>query len=320
VRDAIIGKCLTGRARFASWRRGLFLTSLVCALGMAPLPQRPLADTAFWCPMHPEIRGSSSSETCSRCGMTLVPVTPAAYGRYDLDVDLRPPVVRAGRDVKVRFRARARDSGQIVRDYAVVHERRFHLFVVGHDLNYFAHVHPDWHQDGTLDVTLRLPKPGVYRLLADFVPSDAPPQWIEKTIVTSDYEGTLASAAAALHADLSPKLIDGVRVTLGVSPTPVAGREQPLVFDLADAVTGAPISDLELYLGASGHLLTVSEDVTDAAHSHPIVDAASLRGPKVVFQVVFPRKGLYRVWAQFQRAGRIVTVHFTIPVTADDAA
>jgi hypothetical protein len=29
-----------------------------------------------------------------------------------------------------------------VRDFALVHERVFHLFVVGRDLEYFAHVHP----------------------------------------------------------------------------------------------------------------------------------------------------------------------------------
>lgn len=145
------------------------------AFGSVPKAQSQPAETPFWCPMHPEVRGSSSSDTCRRCGMALVPVTSAAYGSYDLDVEMRPRVVRAWQSVKARFLVRQRNSGKVVREYSVVHERPFHLFVVSHDLTYFAHVHPEQHLDGSLEVTLQLPKPGVYRLLTDFVPLDAAP-------------------------------------------------------------------------------------------------------------------------------------------------
>ena len=209
-----------------------------------------------------------------------------------MDVEWRPRVVRAQRDVKARFLVRQRDSGKLVRGYTVVHERPFHLFVVSHDLTYFAHVHPALLRDGSLELTLRLPKPGVYRLLADFVPTNAAPQWIEKTIVTADYNGTIADAAAALEPDLADKVEAGIRVSLGMSP-PVAGREQLIAFDLADDRTRAPIDDLQPYLGASGHLLIVSEDIADAAHSHPVAGVSTARGPQVVFQVLFARAGLY---------------------------
>ena len=303
----------TRRARPTLWGRCLLIQAAIIVAGSISTAQLSPPETPFWCPMHPEIRGSSSRETCPRCGMALVPVTPATYGKYDMDVELRPRVVRAQRDVKARFLVRQRDSGKVVRGYAVVHERPFHLFVVSHDLTYFAHVHPAPRRDGSLELTLRLPKPGVYRLLADFVPTDAAPQWIEKTIVTADYNGTIADAAAALEPDLADKVEAGIRVSLGMSP-PVAGREQLIAFDLADDRTRAPIDDLQPYLGASGHLLIVSEDIADAAHSHPVAGVSTARGPQVVFQVLFARAGLYRVWAQFQRAGRVVTVPFTIPV------
>jgi Heavy metal binding domain len=273
---------------------------------------------AFWCPMHSHVRGNEG-DTCRLCGMALVPVTSAIYGNFDLDLETRPRVVRAGQQVKYRFLVRQRDSRSVVRTYSTVHERPFHLFVVSHDLTYFVHLHPDQQRDSSFEAVIPLPKPGAYRLLADFVPAGAAPQWLEKTIVTSDYRGTLTGSAAALDADLADKIDGGLRVRLGMSP-PAAGREQLMSFDLTDAETAAPIVDLEPYLGASGHLLIVSQDIVDAAHSHPVAEVSTARGPTVVFQVLFPRAGLYRVWGQFQRAGRVITVSFTVPVSPSDGA
>ena len=44
-------------------------------------------------------------------------------------------------------------------------------------------------------------------------------------------------------------------------------------------------------------------------------ELSSASGPTIVFQVMFPRSGMYRVWVQFQRHGRVVTAPFTVRVT-----
>ncbi|HEX9918362.1 MAG TPA: hypothetical protein VGA87_04295, partial [Pyrinomonadaceae bacterium] len=45
------------------------------------------------------------------------------------------------------------------------------------------------------------------------------------------------------------------------------------------------------------------------------VEHATLRGgPAVEFGAMFPEAGLYRIWTQFQRGGRVSTVSFTIEV------
>ena len=38
-------------------------------------------------------------------------------------------------------------------------------------------------------------------------------------------------------------------------------------------------------------------------------------GPDIVFEAVFPRPGLYKLWAQFQRGGRVAVVSYTLPVS-----
>ena len=64
-----------------------------------------------------------------------------------------------------------------VRRFELVHERVLHLFsFVSRDLEYFAHVHPKLHADGTLDVDAELPRAGVYEMIAHFLPVGGPPQ------------------------------------------------------------------------------------------------------------------------------------------------
>jgi hypothetical protein len=76
---------------------------------------------------------------------------------------------------------------------------------------------------------------------------------------------------------------------------------------------------LQPYLGAWGHTLILSEDGRDYIHSHPTalipdgVDRSTLSGgPEVVFAAFIPRAGNYRIWSQFQRQGKLITVVYTI--------
>jgi hypothetical protein len=268
----------------------------------------------YMCPMHPDVRGKAGS-TCPRCGMRLVP-TSADYTPYRLDLDLTPRALRPNAPGRVRFFVRTANGRSIVRHFEEVHERIFHLFVVGRDLEYFAHIHPVLRPNGALDVDIAVPRPGPYQLIADFVPQGGAPQLVQRAFVTAGYTGPL-SAVPPVGPDLADKTDGDVRVHL-TPPDPRARREQLLTFELVDPVSGTPIADLEPFLGASGHLLVVSADFGVVFHSHPVAEVSSLHGPTVVFQVLLPRAGTYRLWAQFQRAGRVATVSFTVPIQSVD--
>jgi len=262
----------------------------------------------YWCPMHPDVRGEAGAK-CPLCGMALVP-GPAALDAYWLDLaDGVPPPV-AGRAQRLRFVVRDPRTGAAVRSFTLLHERLLHLFVVSHDLSFFTHVHPEIERDGTFEQTITLPHAGAYRLIADFAPEGGAPQLLQKTIVTAGYRGSLR-AGAPPPVDTGDKTVDGTRVRF-VASDPIAGREQLLTFEIADASTGKPIADLEPFLGAPGHLLIVGSDLLTAAHSHPVAELSGNNGPDVVFQVLFPRTGVYRLWVQFQRHGRVTTAPFTV--------
>ena len=84
-----------------------------------------------------------------------------------------------------------------------------------------------------------------------------------------------------------------------------------LRFRFTDASSGATIADLEPYLGASGHLLIVSTDLTHAIHAHP---ESLTPGPDINFGAEFPVAGLYKLWVQVQRKGKVFTAPFVVRI------
>src|SRR5688572_27308394 len=140
--------------------------------------------------MHAEI-GQAAPSTCPVCGMALVAVDDERTAPYLLDLSVAPPSVPPGRPLALRFVVRDPMSREVVRELAVVHERPFHLFLVSADLAWFDHVHPVQQSDGGFLVELRLPRAGRYQLIADFTPVGAPPQLVQRALVTEGWRGPL---------------------------------------------------------------------------------------------------------------------------------
>jgi hypothetical protein len=201
------------------------------------------------------------------------------------------------------------ESAEPVSAFITVHERPFHLFVVGRTLEYFAHLHPGPAGPGAFEVAHDLP-PGEYMLIADFLPREGSAQTLQRAIATPGYRGPLVPAPVELPEESPERTIDGVRVRLDTARL-AAGKYAELTVIVTDASTGEPLRDLEPYLGAAAHMLIVSADLTQAIHGHPEAQAP---GPSVRFAPLLPVGGSYKLWVQFQRKGRVVTVPFHIRV------
>jgi hypothetical protein len=253
--------------------------------------------------------------------MALLAGDPFETREYELDFDTSPPAVKAGVPFSMIFTVRHPRSGTLIKDFAIVHDRPYHLFVVSQDMTSFQHVHPVGRPDGSWSVEVTLPKPGYYRVLSDFLPTGGSPQFLGRTLVTSDFDGDLLSQAARLQTDeLLRKTVDGITAEVKLDPPKlIAGRNGHLAFTLTDAVTGTGVTDLQPYLGAFGHTLVLSEDLVDYVHSHPTEDPESdisrgLGGPRISFEGYMPRAGRYRAWTQFLRNGQLTTFSFTFTV------
>jgi Heavy metal binding domain len=279
----------------------------------------------YTCLMHPEIHQAQEG-VCPKCGMPLSTVKPSVRGAYRLDVVSSPPAPKAGDRVRLHFVVSHPETGARVRDYVLNHEKLFHLFIVSADMNEYQHIHPQLEPDGSFKVETTLPRNGLYKLHSDFFPTGGTLQVLHRELATAGYRHartTNASARAALVADTSfTKTVEGMKISLDWGGGELsAGSFVRLKYALTDAQTGAPVTDLEPYLGAWGHTLILNADQSDYLHSHPTetlpegVPRAGLRGgPEVEFGAMFPAAGLYRIWTQFQRGGRVATVSFTVRV------
>jgi Heavy metal binding domain len=258
----------------------------------------------FWCPMHPHVR-SPGPQTCPICSMALVPIAPPRAGQYRLEVT-QVPAHRGGGIRALKLRIRDPDSHAEVQMFAEAHERLLHLFIIGRDLRSFAHEHPRRTIDG-FELAVDLP-PGAYMLIADFLPGGGYPQMVHRAIVTPGFRAS-AFDTVPLKEDVAEKAVDGMRVQMKVEPS----RGHPaaiLRFRLTDEADAA-ITDLEPYLGSAGHLLVVSPDLTQSIHAHP--DALG-SGPELAFNVEFPEAGIYKLWVQMQRRGKVSAVPFVVRI------
>ena len=255
----------------------------------------------FWCPMHPDERAAARGR-CSICGMALVRMPAASFATYPVDLRVTPTLTGARLRLSVLHPA----TRLAVRKFTVVHERPLHLFLVGDGLEYFAHEHPVLQPDGVFMLDVSLPKPGPYMAIAEFLPEGGTPQTFQQAFTTGDPFSRAANPAV----DTAPKVVDGMRVSLDASKA-AAGDAKALIFRVEDAASGAAVTDLQPYLGASAHLLVVPFDLTEAIHGHPTEDGP---GPALSFAPLLPRAGRYKIWLQVQRNGTVSTVPFVVDI------
>lgn len=276
----------------------------------------------YTCLMHPDIHQAQEG-VCPKCGMPLVSLHPTVTGAYQLALTATPRSPQIGETVRLRFVIANPQTGARVKRFVLNHEKLFHLFLVSQDMTDYQHIHPQFAPDGSFTIETTLQRAGRYKLHADFFPVDGTPQIIHRELVTAGY-GRVPAAPARLTPDATlTKTFAGltVNLVLGDGSAPQAGAYVPLKYHLTDAQTGAPVTDLEPYLGAWGHTLILNADQSEYLHSHPTEmlpdgeERAGLHGgPDVEFAAMFPAAGDYRIWTQFQRGGKVITASFTIRV------
>jgi len=228
-------------------------------------------------------------------------------GGSALMVHAEPADFQAGEPVALTLMIH-RPDGSMVNDFETVHEKKVHLIIVREGLDEFAHIHPELDNTGNMRATFSFPVGGRYLLYADHKPSG----------------GRQATAVAEVNVPgdaptprkLSPNVpgtVKGGNITAKVSVDNArSGGETKIAFSLADS-EGKPVTDLQPYLGAMGHLVVISADGKRYVHAHPL--NADRTTPSVVeFEAHFTASGLYKGWGQFRRQDKVDTVPFVIRV------
>ncbi|MEV7329439.1 hypothetical protein [Micromonospora sp. NPDC093244] len=197
-------------------------------------------------------------------------------------------------------------DGRPVTSYDVAHDKRMHLIVARRDLSGFRHVHPDLTSDGTWRVATPLAGPGQWRAFADFTPTGGEPLTLGVDVTVP---GELTERP--LPAPATSTSVDGYTVTLAGEPQP--GRTSPLTLTVSR--DGQPVTDLEPYLGAYGHLVALRRGDLAYLHVHPDGtpgDGRTRPGPGVTFLAEVPSAGTYRLYLDFRHGGAVHTAEFTV--------
>ena len=314
-----------------------------------PPPSRFDVDpTAIYtCPMHLNYRASKLGK-CPKCGMELVSADPGIAEEFDLKMVATPKSPRPGQPVKLNFTVFNPRTGAMVKEFGLMHDRLFHLFLISQDLEDFQHIHPRRQLDGSFEIEAVLNRPGLYKVYTDIYPLEGAPQVLQTHLATTGWKGDLIAGQARLRPDMTTvktstgKMVSQenaeifgavyealekqpagpIKVEMSSDPAElIAGQTATLKYKLTDARSGEPVTDLIPYLSAWGHMLVLSEDQDKVLHSHPEeqVDLESevntqRGGSELSFDIFFPAPGKYRVWTQFLRGRQVFTVSFDVAV------
>jgi hypothetical protein len=247
----------------------------------------------------------AAQSTTGTSGGELPPGLSAADHGYVLK-PLRTSV-NAGEQQPFQFTIGTADGGTVTK-FDVEHEKRLHLVLVRRDGSGFQHVHPEMAADGTWSVPLTLPSAGSYRVFADFKPENG-----TKTTLGTDIQVSGVYEPQQYETDSREFTVDGYTVRLDGDLEP--GAESLVTTTVTK--DGKPVTDLQPYLGANGHLVALRSADLAYLHVHPM-DAPGA-GPEVKFMVEVPTSGRYRLFLDFQHGGEVRTAEFTLATTGTAA-
>lgn len=238
-------------------------------------------------------------------------------------------------------------GGSRVVQFDPVHTQTMHMIVVSEDLEDFLHLHPTLQPQGDLEAgaTLSLPQP--YGVFLEYQPTGAKEQLTRVRLSPAGAHAAKPAwnlAAAFFGSGTKTLHKDGTWIRLRAAPNarPLvrAGVTAHLLLELRDA-SGGPANVTD-YLGMPGHAIALSPDLAHFFHLHgtrggaPVGGAmtgmsgggmsgmsgmshssaaTTFAGPTsddLTFDITLPEPGPYKVFFQFQRAGRVVTAPFIV--------
>ncbi len=251
--------------------------------------------------------GAGETSASSEDAVALPGGLMVSEGGYTLA--LQDSVAQPGRGREISFRIEGPDGP--VTSYDVEHEKRLHFIAVRRDFSGFQHVHPELLDDGTWTTDLDL-TPGQWRVFADFKPTGG-----EALTLGADLSVPGRMDFVVLGETTRTATVDGYTVEL--TGDLVAGEHSML--KLRVARDGRPVTDLQPYLGAYGHLVALRGGDLAYLHVHPDGEPGDEKtepGPEVEFGAEVPSDGEYHLYLDFKHDGVVRTAQFQLDAQAGD--
>ncbi|WP_269526637.1 hypothetical protein [Coraliomargarita parva] len=195
-------------------------------------------------------------------------------------------------------------------ELALTHTKKMHVMVIDPAMEDYHHVHPEPEGlNGRYHFSFTPQRAGTYRVFTEIVPV----QTRRQLIATGEIEVNGLPSEPRFERN-TESIIDGVRFRLGGVPERLkTGRDYRFSLEMA-AADGGPI-ELEMIMGAKGHMVAFDQAGRGFAHMHPedsVLGAANSDDLAFLFNV--PNPGWYRLFAQIQVNGHDMYGHFDLLV------
>ncbi|MDO3012721.1 heavy-metal-associated domain-containing protein [Mycobacteroides abscessus subsp. abscessus] len=257
---------------------------------------------------HSPHGSSSGGSAAGLAGLSL------SQGGYVLSAVSAPATAKTNGDLRFQIDTA---SGAPLTKFATTHDKDLHLIVVRSDGSGFRHVHPTLDAaTGTWSVPWQWQAAGTYRVFADFQPADVPDA--PKLTLTRAVDIAGAFTPVDPGAVRTVDQVGGFTVTLDGALA--AGSAQ----ELTATVTrdGNPVTSLQPYLGAFGHLVALRDGDLAYLHIHPEgaePTPGQAGGPVIAFAAEAPTPGKYLLYLDFQVDGTVHTATFVVNAESGDA-
>ncbi|MDV8070239.1 hypothetical protein R4P64_27280 [Rhodococcus sp. IEGM 1366] len=238
------------------------------------------------------------------------PLEGKMFSENGYTLELATSEAAVGSRVPLQFRIVDATGSPLIR-YTDTHDKQLHLIVVGRDLTGFQHVHPELDASGTWHVSVDFAHAGEYRVFADFTPDGG-----DGITLSADVQVSGAYDPRPLPAAAATTTVDGYIVSLDGAAH--AGQTSKLTLSVSRG--GHPVTDLQPYLAAYGHLVALRASDLAYLHVHPDGhpgDGVTPAGPAITFYATMPSAEDYRLFLDFKHDGVVRTAEFTL--TADNA-
>jgi len=255
--------------------------------------------------------GTSGSAGTDRAGLDTGVPGGLMVSQDGYTLDLAQRQLPAARTAPLRFRILGPDGRPVTR-YTTAHGKDLHLVAVRRDLTGFQHVHPRLDEAGTWSVPVDLSDAGVYRVFADFTPADRE----DNLVLGADLSASGPYEPLPLPAPSRTAVMDGYTVTVDGVLEP--GEESELTLSVSEG--GAPVTELQPYLEAYGHLVALRDRDLAYLHVHPAGtpdDGRTEAGPGITFFTTVPSAGTYRLFLDFRHDASVHTAGFTMTAAAE---
>ncbi|GAB19631.1 hypothetical protein GOEFS_092_00560 [Gordonia effusa NBRC 100432] len=287
-------------------RLGLYGAGLLAIFGISFAVARPLvSDDAVsrWTAPSNEHSDHESMPSTDMMGLS------TANGGYVLTTLTAPRVTDVGGTLSFRIDD---PTGAPLTKYATAHGKQLHLIAVRTDGSEYRHVHP--HLDtatGVWSMPWTWTEAGTYRTYVDFTPATGTDSvTLSRTV---DVAGDLRPTPRA--ATVTSSTVGGYTATL--SGNLRAGTSSELAVDISH--DGEPVTSLQPYLGAFGHLVALRQGDLAYLHVHAMGNApaaADRSGPRIDFMATAPSVGRYLLYLDFQVDGVVRTASFVLDADA----